>query len=559
MGMLARNAQQARTQDELPFGEMGLCMRITRLKVENHHRLQNSVVEVRGHLVLVGANDVGKSSLLRCLDLLLGASTAQLYSRISVDDFRNADQPLIVEATLADFTEVDKALFPDEIRHDPASGSSRLIVRLTAVVDENQTVTIERAAPEGGTGRQLSREQVVGLGWNYLSATAQTRDLRGDRKSALDDILKTVDLGTEKKDFEAIATNLADTLRDSKTLENLRSSLAGQLSKALPESIIRDDLSFVPGAAADNDPLSDVRLQVSKNGIAHDLSEQSDGTRALYAIALYDLMSVGANVVGIDEPEIHLHPTSQRSLARLLKGNPNQKIIATHSSDIVSAFDADSIVVVRAGGEVVQPTVGFLSADEKLVVRWWVRDRLEPLTSRRVLAVEGPSDRIVVERAADLTDRNLDRLGVSIVEAGSKNAMPSVEKLFGNSGFRVPLSQLVDEDAEADTAKRLGVDAADLPNHSVWVSRIDLEDEYVRAIGASTIWTALGASTMFTSNQLKAHTASGPGGTHTDSDVATFCRKRKVEAAIVVAGIMTETTAQLITSIENILREAAQV
>ena len=55
-------------------------MRLTRFKVENHRRLADLDIEVRDHLVLVGANDVGKSSLLRCLDLLLGASTAQLYS-----------------------------------------------------------------------------------------------------------------------------------------------------------------------------------------------------------------------------------------------------------------------------------------------------------------------------------------------------------------------------------------------------------------------------------------------------------------------------------------------
>ena len=46
-------------------------MRLTRIKVENHKRLADLEIEVRDHLVLVGANDVGKSSLLRCLDLLL--------------------------------------------------------------------------------------------------------------------------------------------------------------------------------------------------------------------------------------------------------------------------------------------------------------------------------------------------------------------------------------------------------------------------------------------------------------------------------------------------------
>lgn len=242
-------------------------MRLTRLKVENHKRLADLEIEVRDHLVLVGANDVGKSSLLRCLDLLLGASTAQLYSRISAEDFRATDQPFVIEGTLADFTDVDKALFPDEIRVDPTN-FSHLVVRLTATVDDSETVVIDRSAPEGGTGRQLSRDQVLGLGWKFLSATAQTRDLREDRKSALDDILQAVDLGDEKAAFEAITTSLTTTLGSSKVLESLRGSLADQLSKALPEKVAQDDLAFVPGAAADNDVLSDVRLQVSKQGVA---------------------------------------------------------------------------------------------------------------------------------------------------------------------------------------------------------------------------------------------------------------------------------------------------
>ncbi|MCB8045003.1 AAA family ATPase [Microbacterium oxydans] len=47
-------------------------MKLTRIKVENYSRLQDLDLEIRDHLVLIGANDVGKSSLLRCLDLILG-------------------------------------------------------------------------------------------------------------------------------------------------------------------------------------------------------------------------------------------------------------------------------------------------------------------------------------------------------------------------------------------------------------------------------------------------------------------------------------------------------
>jgi len=533
-------------------------MHLTRIKIENHRRLADAVIEVRGHLILVGANDVGKSSLLRCLDLALGSSTAQLYAQVTPDDFRDKEQPLIIEVRIAGFSPDDQALYPDEIAVDATTGDTSMTVVVTATIDASETIAIDRRAAGAGTARQLSREQVLGFGWKFLSATAQTRDLREDRKSALDEILQSVDLGAERQSFEEIATSLATKLGESQVLGDLREGLAGQLSKALPEVIEKDDLSFVPGAAADDDVLSDVRLQVSKAGVPRDLSQQSDGTRAMYAIALYDLMSVGANMVAIDEPEVHLHPTSQRSLARLLKDNPNQKVIATHSADIVGAFDPDSIVVVRAGGLLVQPAAGFLSNDEKLFVRWWVRDRLEPLTSRRVAAVEGPSDRIVVERAADLTDRNLDRLGVSLVETGGVGSMGAIETLFGSTGFGVPLSQLIDEDAEQKTAKRLGVDLADLPANSVWVSRADLEDEYVAAIGETDLWSEIETSTIFTDGERHNCGTSGQGGTPTASELATFCRMYKVKAALVVAGMLTDTTARRIASIDQLLVEVAQ-
>lgn len=533
-------------------------MKLKRLRIENHRRLADLDIEIRDHLVLVGANDVGKSSFLRCLDLLLGASAAQLYARITVGDFQKTDQPFVIEGTLTDFTKSDKALFPDEIHYDPDIDESRLVIRLVATVDEHETVTIDRSAPEGGTGRQLSRDQVLGLGWKFLSATTQERDLREGRKSALDSILRAVDLGDEKVAFDTIISSLTGALGDSKILGNLRVSLAGQLSKALPEKLDQDDLSFVPGAAANNDVLSDVRLQVSKQGVARDLAEQSDGTRALYAIALYDLMSAGANMVGIDEPEIHLHPSSQRSLARLLRSNANQKIIATHSADIVGAFEPESIVVVRSGGHVTQPRAGFLSDDERMAVRIWVRDKLEPLTSRRVVVVEGISDRIVLEHLAEITDRNLDRLGVSLIEAEGAGDMGAFDKLFGVNGFDVPMSQLIDQDAEQKVAQQLGVEVADLSSRSVWVSRADLEDEYVKSLGHTNVWEAIKSSRHFSKNERRNCAMTGPNGMPTEADVANFCRRKsvyKVKAALSVLHLFTPDNARRVSSIENLLKE----
>jgi putative ATP-dependent endonuclease of OLD family len=534
-------------------------MRLTKIAVSNHSRLADTELEVRGHLVLVGPNDVGKSSLLRCLDLLLGASTAQLYQRVVPEDFRDAEQPFVIEAELADFSATDEAYFPDEITVDASTGAKHLVVRLSATLDSAQTLSIERIAPGGGTSRQLSREQVTGLGWNLLAALGASRDLREDRRSHLQDILAAIDLGAEQADFDAITADLQAKLESSTVLGGLRSDLAGQLNKALPNQLAVDDLLFLPGAAAEGDVLNDVRLHVKKDGEPRSLSEQSDGMRALYAMALYDLVSVTANMVAIDEPEVHLHPTSQRSLARLLREGPNQKFVATHSADIVGAFDPECVVSVRAGGVVVQPAAGFLSNDEKLAVEWWARDRLEPLTAHRIVAVEGISDRIVLQRVSELTGRELDRLGVSIVETGGAGSMGAIIKLFGSSGFDIPLAMLVDADAAAETAKKLGVAEPDLAANGAWVSTPDLEAEYVAALGAATVWTALETSSLFTKNERGNCTTSGTGGNRTNDDVAAFCRrsKYKVRAAMVAAALLDAVTALSIKSINDLLDSIA--
>lgn len=529
-------------------------MHLTRVVTQNHRRLADTDIEVRGHLILVGPNDVGKSSLLRCLDLLLGATTAQMYSRVSVDDFRDEAQPFIIEATVTALGAGDQAAFPDEITVDSATSELTLNLRFEATIEDSDgTIAISRIAPSSGHQRQLSRLQIEHLGWNLLGATATSRELREDRRSAVQDILQQVDLGTEKTNFESLMTQIQDALNSSLVLDGIRGSLSAQLSKALPVDVDKDELKFETDAMADGDVLAGVRLRLERDGKTKDLAEQSDGLRALYAIALYDLVSTSANMVAVDEPEIHLHPTSQRSLARLLRDGRNQKLLATHSPDIVSAFPADSIVSVRPGGIVVQPEAGFLSDDEKMIVHWWVRDKLEPLTANGVIGVEGISDRILVERIADLTDRNLDRLGISVIETRGSGNMAAIIKLFGPSGFKIPLSILIDEDARKETADVLGVDPADVEQHDAFVSQPDLEGEYIAAIGHEDTWEILTKSGLFSAHKLKSWPATGPGGTRTAHDVRGFCLKNKVHAAMAVERALDRTAAAKITSVCAVL------
>ena len=287
--------------------------------------------------------------------------------------------------------------------------------------------------------------------------------------------------------------------------------------------------------------------------------EQSDGTRALLTLAAYELLHEGANVLAIDEPEAHLHPSSQRSLAKVLKSGSCQKVLVTHSPTIAGSFEPDEIVVIRPDGTAVQPKEGFLEGDTGMLARWWIGKQLEPLTAGSVIAVEGPSDRIIVNRVASAIGFDLDRNDVVLTETNGCGDMKVIESIFGSGGFDIPLYELVDQDAADEAARRLHVGESQLATRNVFVSTRDLEDEYVQAIGAKRLWDKFRAAGTFSTNTL-ATCKTGRDGYPTEAALAQFLReksKRKIPAALVAAELIDATNAPRVHSVARLLKAAA--
>jgi putative ATP-dependent endonuclease of the OLD family len=90
-------------------------MRIRDVSWSNYRRLPDGEIELRDHLVLVGPNDSGKSSILRAMNFCLGMAGAQLAAAIEPRDFSDATKPLRIEVTLGDLNSDEAAAFPDEI------------------------------------------------------------------------------------------------------------------------------------------------------------------------------------------------------------------------------------------------------------------------------------------------------------------------------------------------------------------------------------------------------------------------------------------------------------
>lgn len=531
-------------------------MRISALAVTNHSRIPDLTLSVRQHAVIVGANDVGKSSILRLLNLTLGASTGALYQRLSKTDLGSADAPLVVDVTLADFTDAERALFTNEIHVAEDGETESLHVQLSVEQDpeDEDTVAIRRWFPQAGHERAPSSKQIDGFGWRYLPATrGVTASSLDGRDSALRNLLGTTDLGEHRATLVDLLEQFNTELGSSNNVVDLLQRVANHLSRAMPRPVASDDLAIRSTADPETDVLGNVSMFVKKDGAHVPLTEQSDGVRQLTAMTLFDLAEGAANVVAIDEPELHLHPSSQRTVAELFVSSTNQKVLATHSAYIVHRFEPSHVIAVGPDGECHQIADDKLSVVEKQRVNWWSPRLLEALTARAAIVVEGASDRVIVEAAARALGIELDRLGAVVLEIDGADKFPHVYKLIGKDGFGIPILGLVDDKEQGSWLGAFGGKPKHVLGTSLWVSTPDLEAEYAHAFTGPGLAMALVDGGYCREDAVLQSAGVSALADVSEEAAAAFCRKGKTDAAAVVAAQLSSATAGKIASVAGLL------
>lgn len=515
-------------------------MRLCHLTVDNYARMPRLELEVRRHLVLVGANDVGKTSILNCINLLLGATVQQIYQGLGVIDIADVALPLILRGRLCDFTPDERALFVDDItivQGQPETLAIELEVRVSD--DDPDSVVVRRHFPET-SGRAPSREQLEILGWHFLpAARGAAADYIDGKRSPLRTLLTAADLGPGGDELRDSLEGFNERLDDNVALTDLRQRIAGHLSQSMPKDIGVEDLSLRTTANPAEDVLEDVTLFLKKDGEHSPLKSQSDGVRQLMTMSFFDLAKDAANIVAVDEPELHLHASSQRTVADLFAHGATQRLIVTHSPYILQRFEPAHVAVVLADRSVRQIQAKSFSAVQKEMANWWSPHLLEALTARRILLVEGVADRIIVEAAARVRGLNVDRLGISILDIGGAEKFKHVNKLLGADGFGLDLMGLVDKAESGSWVNGLKVKPRKVNIERVFVCATDLEAEYVNAMTGPVAAAALVAE-GFKERSILQSVGANAVADIAEEPLADYLRKNKVTGAVAIASQLTE-------------------
>ena len=183
-------------------------------------------------------------------------------------------------------------------------------------------------------------------------------------------------------------------------------------------------IEAVPSSMFDMLARAQVQLGTT-TGAKIPIRRHGEGTQSLAVLLLFSAFlkaqTEGASVLALEEPEAHLHPSAIRAtLGELVKRFPGQKLISTHSGELIAEIDIHDIrrlARTSDGIKAFRVPHNLLCEEEKRKFSYHIRRaRGELLFARCWLLVEGETETWVYPAAARALGINLHRKGVRLVE-----------------------------------------------------------------------------------------------------------------------------------------------
>lgn len=389
----------------------------------------------KGMNVLLGGGDVGKSTILEAIALLLyptnaaTLSDADYWQRRHEDGFEIAAAmtlPLrcgIVEQRKANWPwewSADGPKLPDLEANEGQPLDPVFRVRVCGTPDFE--LQHEICQPDESFDHfPVSVRRNIGV-VRLGGDDRNDRDLRLIQGSALDRLL------SDKTLRSRLADKIGETDVHGQLKDNAKTAL-GELDarfqkRTLPSQL---NLGVVGGPGFSLNAL--IGLMATKDGVMLPLSSWGAGTRRLAALEIAAAHHAEHPIVVVDEIERGLESYRQRILVEELLASPSQVFISTHSAPAVHAAAKATLWYVDSGGK-----IGRLPASVAAQQR---RDP-ETFLARVAVIAEGATE---VGFVTNLLNRSLGddirRYGIWVSDGGSNHEALTVLRALAQSGLAV--------------------------------------------------------------------------------------------------------------------------
>jgi putative ATP-dependent endonuclease of the OLD family len=458
-------------------------MKVARLHIQGFRGIKEAALYFPDHVVLVGDNNVGKSSVFEALDLTLGPDRLGRRPKIDEHDFFRGEyisaegeprKEVKIEVTVTGLTEEQQNRFVDCVEWWD-TGTKSLLVAPPAEGTESPTVHaalrvsfigfydpeeddfdgetyFTRTMVENEVPTPFRKKDKQFCGFLYLrSVRTGSRALSLEHGSLLDIILRLKEIRPQMWEKTIEQLSGFDVASDpalgiSGVLESIEKAINkyvprewGATPRLKVSSLTRESLRKIVTAF----------IATGEGDHAAPFYRQGTGTLNMLVLAmLTQIAEDKQNVIfAMEEPETAIPPYAQKRIVHEICKLSSQALFTSHSPYVLEEFDLHEVVVlVRSpDGIMNQAAVELPSSVKPKRYRHEFRTRFcEGLLSRRVLLAEGATEASAMPAVArHLSEINgqeyssFEALGICTIDAGTDSQIAELGKLYSALGKTV--------------------------------------------------------------------------------------------------------------------------
>ncbi len=478
-------------------------MKVTKLKIKNFRGIKKAKLFFSSQVVLLGDNNIGKSTILEAIDLTLGPE--RLFRRPPVDEhdfyngqyFDNNTQQVTkikVEATIVNLTEDQKRRFRDYIewwsekdkrlldsppisRTDDNDIVPALRVKFVGKyeVDEDdfigQTFYARSYEEDENNPKAFTKKDKQFCGFLYLrTLRTGSRALSLEHGSLLDIILRIKEIRPqmwEKTIGQVKQLSIAND--DELGITGILKSIEKAINKYVPR-----EWGVSPHLKVSNLTREHLRkvitafIATGDGEHAAPFYRQGTGTINMLVLAMLSQIAEDKQhvIFAMEEPETAIPPYTQKRIVHEIQSLSSQSFFTSHSPYILEEFNLDETVVLSKNkrGKLKQNKIELPGSVKLKSYRQKFRTKFcEGLLSRRVLIVEGATEASAITTAARrLSEINQDKykslesLGICVIDAETETQIADLSKLFRSLGKKVyGLCDMQSEDSKSSIEANL--------------------------------------------------------------------------------------------------------
>jgi len=471
-------------------------MKIKKIHIENFRSIKELDLEPGSMCILVGENNSGKTNLLRALNLILG-ETWPTERQFNEDDFWNRDpsKAIIIRVIFDEEKEywfnkfkllVAGVQLTVSVYKKKTGKKTPGEIRTEFVCVDSKGKVLQYPAEPLQVGVQykgqwyphrVSSEIKESMPFILVDILRQyERHTPGGRWSVLRKLYSEVNVDFQRSTDEVQMINETGEKalvkrKDAfeKTVKSAYEFVKTDYYKKIEEALVRNTLEQMGLTPEEGsirlgfkayDPTNvykSLELFVEQMGVEVSASEVGSGLQSAVVVGIFrtyeELKKEGA-IFAIEEPEVFLHPQKARYFSEILEKlaeNGNQVFVTTHSPIFVKIYRPEDVCLLRrttqAGTYPIRKSKIEIATTTRQQLRLFTEfdaQRNELFFAKRVLLVEGTTERTIFPLIARSLGFDLNREGVSVVDCGGKTKIPLFVQIV--TAFSIPFIVVVDED-----------------------------------------------------------------------------------------------------------------